>query len=166
MPLLQESTTASAANTTLVVNPLLQATIEAFSTMLDCTVKRKSLAIKTSDTPFYGITAVIALTGKIVGTVCLSFPTATALTAVKRILDMDEDHVSPIVCDCVGEFANVIAGGAKNRLSEYDLDLGIPNIIRGESHLIEFARNSQPMAVTFDSDIGPFMLAFGFVQKS
>jgi chemotaxis protein CheX len=165
MAVAQESPTVSATNTTLVVNPLLQSTIETFSTMLDCSIKRKSLTIKSPETPFYGITAVIALTGKIVGTICLSFPKETALGAIKRILDIDETEITMMVCDTVGELSNMIAGGAKNRLSEFELDLGIPNIVRGEAHLIDFPRQSQPMCIHYDSDIGPFLIAFGFIQK-
>ena len=99
MAVAQESPTVSATNTTLVVNPLLQSTIETFSTMLDCSIKRKSLTIKSPETPFYGITAVIALTGKIVGTICLSFPKETALGAIKRQLVIPADGVAILVAD-------------------------------------------------------------------
>ncbi len=155
----------SASLTASIVNPILLATIETFDMMLSCKVSRKSLAIKTPETAFYGITAVIGLTGTAAGTICVSFPQETAFACVRRLLDMEFTEVNALVCDSVGEFANMIAGSAKDKLSQAALNLGIPTVVRGEKHHVDFPSNSQPMCVTYESELGPFMIAFGFVNR-
>ena len=162
---LNSGAAASASLTTSIVNPILQSTIETFDLMLDCKVVRKGLSIKTHDTPFFGITAVISLMGEGSGSICLSFPNTTAFEAIRRMTDLEFTEVTSMVCDAVGEFANVIAGSAKDKITQLSLELGIPTVVRGDNHLIEFPSNSQPMCIDYDSDIGPFMIAFGFVQK-
>ncbi len=158
--------TAAPANlTTSVINPLIQATFETFEMMLDCKSRRTRLSLKDDTTQLYPITAVIGMTGQAAGSICLSFSREAACTAVKRMLDMDVDEITPLVCDTVGEFANVIAGSAKDRLADLSLELGIPNIIRGQNVQIDFPSNAQPLVIQFESDIGPFLIICGFVNR-
>ncbi|QDU79501.1 hypothetical protein Pla110_12110 [Polystyrenella longa] len=156
----------SASMTSQIVNPIISATIDTFGMMLDSTITRTGLGLKKPDTSFYDITAIIGLSGKSAGSFCLSFPATTAYETVHRMLDMEVSDITPLVCDTVGEFANVIAGSAKDKLTSMELEMGLPNIIHGPSHNVEFPSNAQPMLATFDSEVGPFMLAFGFVERS
>lgn len=159
-------TAVSASMTSQIVNPIISATVDTFSMMLDSTITRTGLGLKKPETSLYDITAIIGLSGKAAGSFCLSFPNATAFETVHRMVDVDVQEVTPLVCDTVGEFANVIAGSAKDKLTSLELEMGLPNIVHGPSHNVEFPSNSQPMLATFDSDVGPFMLAFGFVERS
>lgn len=155
----------TASLTTEIVNPVIQSTLETFDLMMDVRCWKKGLALLTPETPYYAVSAVISLTGRVAGSLCLSFDRTTAFGAVKAMLDMDIDEVNGLVCDTVGEFANVIAGNAKDKVTELDLEIGIPNIIRGENHRIEFPSSCQPFCADFDSDIGPFRIMFGFVAR-
>ncbi|MAT16377.1 MAG: chemotaxis protein CheX [Planctomyces sp.] len=158
-------TAASASLTSQIVNPVISATVDTFSMMLDSSITRTGLGLKRPDTSFYDITAIIGLSGKSAGSFCLSFPATTAYETVHRMLDMEVREITPLVCDTVGEFANVIAGSAKDKLASLELEMGLPNIVHGTGHNVEFPSNSQPMLATFDSEVGPFMLAFGFVER-
>lgn len=162
---LKPAIAATASLTTSIVNPVLEATVDTFDMMLDCQVKKRQLSLKTHETPFMAITAVIGLTGKAVGAICLSFSQEAAFEAVRRLTDVEVTEVNGLVCDAVGEFANVIAGSAKDRIVQMEMEMGLPNVVRGTNHQIDFPSNSQPLCVIYDSDIGPFMVVFGFVSK-
>lgn len=156
---------ATASSATLIVNPIIESTFETFDLMMGVKCRKTGLALKTEGTQFYPVSAIIGLTGCIAGTLCLNFSKAAALEAVKRMVDVELDEISSLVCDTVGEFANVIAGSAKDRVSDLDLQLGIPTIIRGESLQIDFPSECRPVCVEFESDIGPFKIVFGFVDR-
>ncbi len=156
-------TATSASMTAAIVNPILAAAKETFTTMFSSSITRKELGLKTSDTKFYGLNAVISLTGEAVGSLCISVPDATAFEAVYRMLEIRVDKTEGLASDTIGEMANVIAGTAKNRMTQFDLDLGIPNVIRGTNVTIDFPSSASPMYVTFDTDLGELMLVFGFI---
>ncbi len=154
-----------ASLTAKIINPVLEATIETFDIMLGCAVTRKELNLKTRETPFHDITAVIGLSGTTNGTICLSLPKETAFEAVFRMLEMRPEEIDELVCDAVGEFSNVVGGTAKDKIKDPDMHLGLPNVIYGENHHVEFPTQAHPMYVKYDSDIGPFMVLFGFVAS-
>jgi chemotaxis protein CheX len=160
------STSAAAASLTAeIVNPVISATIDTFGMMLGCKATRKRLFLKTPETSYYPITAVIGLSGKASGSVCLSLSREAAFQTVKRILEIDVDEITGLVTDAVGEFANMIVGSAKGKISGLELEMGLPNIVTGERIQIEFPSCSQPICVEFDSEIGPFMICCGFISK-
>jgi len=112
---------------------------------------------------FNDITSVICLSGTTNGSICLSFPKQTAFEAVNRMLEMMPTEIDELVCDAVGEFSNVVGGSAKDKMKDPSMNLGLPNVIYGENHHIEFPSSAKPMYVKYDSDIGPFMVLFGFI---
>lgn len=150
---------------TQIVNPIIECTFETFNLMMGVNCRKTGLALKAEGDLFYPISAVIGLTGQVAGTLCLNFSKAAALEAVKRMVDVELEEITSLVCDTVGEFANVIAGSAKDRVAELDLQIGIPTIIRGESLQIDFPSECRPICVDFESDIGPFKIVFGFVDR-
>jgi chemotaxis protein CheX len=158
------STASQIANVTVqIVNPVIAATTEVFDTCLGYRPTRRELGIKDKKTPYYAITAVIGISGRVTGSICLSLPQRTAFSAVHRMVDVQCTEVNQLVCDTVGEFTNMIAGTARGALGEFQLELGLPSVVTGDGHDIQFPQKSQPMFVTFNSEIGPFMLVFGFV---
>jgi chemotaxis protein CheX len=156
---------ASASITTEIVNPIIESVISTFDTMFRCRVHRTGLAAKKPDTPMLDITAVIGLSGEATGSVCLSFSRRLAFVTVKQMLDEDVYSITPLVCDTVGEFANIAAGMAKDRIQRR-LTLGLPNVVHGPGHQIEFPSGSLPLVASFMSDYGPLSLAFGFVHNA
>ena len=55
----------------------------------------------------------------------------------------------------------MIVGPAKAQLEEYQLRIGLPKVICGKHHLVNFPLNSIPFAVPFESGIGPACLEVG-----
>ncbi|MAG94297.1 MAG: chemotaxis protein CheX [Planctomycetaceae bacterium] len=157
------STTSLATVTAQIVNPLIEAALETFDVMLECQSTRKELTRKTRETKMYPVTAVIGLSGQVTGSICVSLSLEATFSAVKRMIDVDVDELPGLAADAVAELANIIAGTAKNKLSSYTLELGLPSVITGDDHDIAFPSNSNPLCVAFESEIGPFLIAFGFV---
>ena len=157
---------STASLTTQIVNPILESTFEAFELMMDVQCRKLGMSLVAEHTAFNPISSVIGLTGHVVGSICLSYPKQTAFNCVKRMVDMDVTEISGLVCDCVSEFSNVIAGSAKDKVVELNLEIGLPTVVRGENHRIDFPRNCNPICVDFDSDVGPFKVIFGFVDKT
>ncbi len=155
----------TAPATTPIATSLVEATIDAFALMMDVRCSQSKVSLRRSDTPLHPVTAAVGLNGQIVGTMCLSVPVETALNIVRRMVDVEVAAVDRLVCDSVGEFSNVIAGGAKDKVPEFELVLGVPMVVQGEDQQISFPRNCQPVCVDFESDIGPFQVLFGFVHK-
>lgn len=155
----------TASLTTEIVNPLIESTIDAFSLMMDVSCRKRGLSLKQRGTALYPISAVIGLTGRIAGTLCLNVSQVAAFNIVKRMVDIDVSEVNRLVCDSIGEFSNVIAGSAKDRVAQLELEISIPTIIQGVDHNITFPSDCQPICVDFDSDVGPFRILFGFVER-
>jgi chemotaxis protein CheX len=151
-----------ASATVEIMNPIITATLQVFETMLGCAATRREIANGQDKIPWNQVTAVIGLSGRASGSICLSMPRRTAFSAVHRMVDEQVTEVNSLVCDTVGEFANVIAGKAKDTITRLNLDLGLPNVITGDAYAIQFPTRSFPMYVTFTSEIGPFLIAFGF----
>lgn len=145
-----------------IINPLLGSVIETFSTMLDCKASRGALELRDADAEPYEISALISLTGRAKGVICMSFDRLTALEIGARLLGGSNWKLTPAVLDAVGEIANVVAGAAKSKL-DMGLNMGLPTIVRRDDFDIHFPSGSDPMRLHFDSDAGPFFIDFGFV---
>ena len=143
------------------VNPFITAAGQAFSTMLDCQIRRESLTLKDSASPSHEISGVIGLSGRAAGTVVLSFSESLALKAAGTMLMTEYTEVNGDVIDAVGELANMVAGAAKAQLEELQLSISLPNVITGKGHVVRFPSSVNPICVTFATDWGPFTLEVG-----
>ncbi len=146
------------------INPVIAATQNVFSMMLDVTPKRTGLKLKSDKTPEHDVSAVIGLTGRMQGTILLSFSEKVALIALERMVGSTATEINEEVCDAVGELANMIAGSAKAELFELELSLSIPNVVTGRGHVVHFPSNVTPMCISFDCELGPFSIEIGFTS--
>lgn len=161
----QPTLSEKASLTISIVNPLITAVIETMNSMAGYKVVRKDLQPVLNHHAYHQVTALIQLSGNARGSICLSVSTRTAIALVYKMTEIKETEVSGLVCDTVAEFANVIAGMAKDRMTELGLQLGLPNVIHGSKLEIWYPEDSTPMCVNFTSEIGPLMVTFGFSSK-
>ncbi len=143
------------------INPFLNSLANTFKTMLACEIHRGELHLKDSDSPSYSISGVIGLSGKAVGTVVINLSEVVAIKAASAMLMTELTEVNEDVLDAVGEIANMVAGGAKAELEEYQLSVSLPNVVVGDPHEIHFPSNTTPICVPYDSDWGPLKLEVG-----
>ena len=106
-----------------VVNPFISATVETFKTMLALDLETGVPALKQEATHTYDVSGVIGLSGEAQGVISLSFPKIMALKVVSKLLGMEIKVVGPDLTDGIGELANIVAGYAKQGLTDYNLSI-------------------------------------------
>lgn len=107
------------------------------------------------------VLALIGISGVVRGSLALSMPIETTLAIAGRMLGTPSSEFDETVSDCLGEVVNIIAGGAKAKLSELlktTLDLTLPTVIRGGSYEVYSPSRVRWLEVPFSSDLGNFAL--------
>jgi chemotaxis protein CheX len=147
-----------------LVNPFLSATCEVFRTMLSCEISRGPLERKLDHTPTHEVSGVIGLSGKCQGMVVVSLGREAALKAAGILLEDAPAEINADVVDAVGELTNMIAGSAKAQLAQYELSVSLPSVICGRHHSISFPSGSTPIALPFESELGPVSVEVGLAN--
>jgi chemotaxis protein CheX len=143
------------------INPFIISLGNAFQTMLSCQVHRGQICLKNSFTPKFEVSGIIGLSGKAIGTVVLSLSERVALKATSTMLMCEATQINADVVDAVGELTNMVAGGAKSQLAEYEMMVSLPSVITGRNHTIRFPSNIAPICVPFETEWGDLALEVG-----
>jgi len=144
------------------INPFIASLNNTFLTMLQCEVRRGEISLKDDSSPKYEISGIIGLSGKAIGTVVLSLSEAVALKAASTMLLSERTEIDADVVDAVGELTNMVAGGAKAELEEYEMMVSLPNVVTGRDHNIRFPSDVAPICVPFQTQWGPLSVEVGF----
>ena len=106
------------------------------------------------------VSAMIGLTGGLSAMLGIHCPSAVGLAVAGAMLDMEPEEVDADVKDALGEIANMLAGGIKERLSteNIDLELAIPTAVAGQSYVISAPKGSQRVVVPFTISQGQFVV--------
>jgi chemotaxis protein CheX len=148
------------------INPFVDSVNDLFITMLGRSVKRGDIGLATSTkTLDEEIVALIGMSGEARGTVTLSFPIKTAFAIASCLLGVEIIEMNETVADTVSEVVNIIAGGAKGKLSSKfssPLELSLPTVIRGTGYTVAYPLNTIWVEIPFHSDLGPFQLRVTF----
>ncbi len=95
------------------------------------------------------LTIVMGFSGDLVGSLCLCLPEKAALRWAELLIEHQSTEIDQVVVDAASELANIIVGGVKRRLSDYQVTMSLPSAIRaGESSLV-FASNILPIQVGY-----------------
>lgn len=142
------------------INPFIESTVNTFSTMCSIDVKRERLFLKGDGAEIYGVTGIIGLGGEASGSVVLNFPAEVAIAGVGSFVGEAYETITSDVVDGVGELTNIIAGDAKNRLSQkgYSFDIGLPKIVVGRNYVTAQSKSIPCIVIMFNSDIGNFSI--------
>jgi len=143
------------------INPFIEGVQHLFSTMFGCEVKRGQIGFAPGGGKPREITALIGLSGLACGTVAMSFPVATALALVGKLLGTETRVVDETVSDGIAELVNIVAGHAKAKFPQaetYPVDLSLPTVIRGNSYTVDYPSQARWLDVPFTSDLGSFSL--------
>lgn len=145
-----------------LVNPFIQSTREVFKTMLKSDCKVGEVHPEMEGHKMYSVTAVIGLSGCFSGAIALSIPTEGAIAVLKRMTGLEVPTVDEYVRDAVGEMSNMIAGKGKRDLSQYEFDLGLPQVIVGDEYTVYSPRWAKHYWLPLETDFGPCTLDIGF----
>jgi chemotaxis protein CheX len=148
------------------INPFINATINALSTMAQITPKRGAPYIKTDDASGGDISAVIGLTGEANGWCAVCFKKDAALKIVSNMLGETKTFMDADVRDAVGEIVNMIAGGAKGEFAQknFSFKIAIPTVIVGDSHILSQKKDAPCIVVPFTIDESGFMITVCLAQ--
>lgn len=136
---------------------------ETFSTMLGCEIQPSSENLATEHPIFKDLSGLIDLTGRAEGVMVISLSKEVALQAASAMLMMECDKINADVIDAVGEIANMVAGSAKAKMSQYGMSIGLPSVITGKGHEVNFPSAVAPHCLNFDCPWGPLTLTVGLV---
>lgn len=148
------------------INPFVAATQNVFQTMLGIKLNRGELSLRKSFAPIHEVCGLIGLAGKCHGMVVVSFGRETALQLAGILLGDNVVELNSDVVDAVGELTNMITGAAKSQLAKYELSIGLPTVICGKTHTINFPSGSPPLVIPFDSDYGPVCVEVGLSEAA
>lgn len=138
-----------------LIAPFIDATKETFQTMVTMQVRRKEVFIKQGYEMYGDVSGVIGLSGTTTGTCALSMPSALAERAIRTMLMTPDDELlaESEVRDGVGELINMIAGGAKTKLSTtpYKFNITLPTIISGGPHEVFHRASTYCVVIVFEN---------------
>ncbi len=140
------------------INPFVVATLTTCQTMLGIEVSAGKLSLKTTDTTDSDVTGVMGLSGKLRGSIVMSFTWDGARSLVKKFLGMDSELSDAEICDGIGEIVNIVGGSAKVELNKMGMNMSvsIPNVIVGRGLTVMKNPAYPTFVVPFDSSIGQF----------
>jgi len=148
------------------INPFVLSVVNVFRTMVNVELTRGQPFVKTGFQPRHDISGVIGLSGKAKGTIVLCMEREMALLTTEALLgeELESTQITADVIDAVGELANMIAGGAKAKLAQFEMSVSLPSVITGKGHCIEFPSRTKPICIPFSSDAGNLDVEVGLVE--
>ena len=127
---------------------------EVFSMMADAELTqveptqdpRRCIANSSSDAM---ITVVMGLTGDLQGSLTLTMTGEAAIDWTKSLIEVESDEVDQTVVDAIGELGNMVVGGAKRRLTDFDLTMSLPSVIQSGIDQIGFSSRVEPIHLVY-----------------
>ena len=145
------------------INLFLKATTSVFDTMLSCQPKRLEARLGDAAGSDQGITAKIEFAGPARGSLALTMPDKTGITAANRLLGGLRTSLNDEAKDVIIELVNMIAVNAKSTFSgDPPLELGKPSIVRGESCGPRATTRAPSIEIPYASEVGRFNLRVTF----
>lgn len=136
----------------------LESTENLFSTMLSSQVEFGRPELEPRDAKHHDVSGIIGLSGDIVGSVLVGFPTDTALAAVEAFIGMRVELDDENFPDAIGELANMIAGGAKAKMDGDDISISCPSVVIGADYTVQRPRQTNCVRIPCRSPFGDFDL--------
>jgi chemotaxis protein CheX len=147
------------------INPFLDASINLFREFLRFNLKNSAPYINHDNQDLNEVSAIIGLTGDIVGAVVLSFTRDTAIAMASRFSGKSYIALTNEVIDAVGELVNIIAGNAKKDLGDYRTEISLPGVITGAKYKINWPQGIPIITIPFESEAGAFSVNVSFRTK-
>jgi chemotaxis protein CheX len=139
---------------------IAETTEEIFSTMLFMEVAPQPPLAAEKQVLDCQVSAMIGLTGGFTAMLGVHCPTQVGLSIAGAMLGLELDEIDADVKDALGEIANMLAGGLKERFSQENiaLNLAIPTAIAGKSYTIAAPSGSSRVVVPFIIEPGQFFI--------
>ncbi len=142
------------------INPFLEGTIEVLKTMAFLEPRPGKPFLKTGNNAQGDITGIIGLTGKVKGSLALTFSEECILKIVSNMLGEDKTKIDPETKDAVGEITNMVSGVARKKLEALGLQVfaAIPTVVSGKGHSVSHVLGGPSLIIPFETDSGSFVV--------
>lgn len=136
----------------------VQSIQNVFSTMLQLPVTVKEPSVKGQGSPAHDISGIIGLSGEVVGTVVLAFPTETAERVVSLFCGQQLAAGTPDFADAIGELVNMVSGGAKALFKDRKCSISCPSVVTGGNHIVTVPSDTVTVLIPCVTDCGTMTL--------
>ena len=139
------------------VNPFLSSFINVLKTMAMLDIKPGRPSLKKDTVARGDVSGLIGMVGPTTsGSFSISFEKKLALNVFEMMVGEKIEDISDDITDMVGEITNMVAGGAKQKLSEKGLDFNMatPIVVTGALHDITHRVKASKILMPFESDKG------------
>lgn len=90
------------------------------------------------------LTVVMGLTGDLQGSLSLTMNQAAGLHWTKCLINIDSEDIDQTVVDAIGELGNMVVGGAKRRLQDFQLTMSLPSVIQASCNHLSYQSKTVP----------------------
>ena len=121
-----------------IVNPFIQAATEVLESELGGESQRGELRLHKSAVTTDEVTAIVGITGTVMGLVLYSMNETTALAILSRTMNQDFGEFDALAQSGIGELGNVITGRAGVLLSQagYPSNMTPPAVVVGTGTMV------------------------------
>lgn len=141
------------------ITPFIASIQNVFSTMMQLPVTIGEPHLKSEGNLSYDVSGIIGMTGDVVGSVVVSFPSSTAVACVALFsgTKLAPDH--PDFADAIGELVNMISGGAKGMFQgKKKVSISCPSVVMGRSHIVARQKDVPCIVIPCTTDCGELVI--------
>ena len=154
-------TASNCVSTSEVIQALIASTQSVFTTMLGSQIRLVDCCTLGKFQSANDLTGMVGLSGEITGTVLVRLDQSVAIGVAQKLLGSEIIEVDNDVRDMTGELASLIAGDARQRITDVTIALSLPTIISGPGHRISFEPGADVQRICFQSELGPVCVEAG-----
>jgi len=142
------------------INPFLEGTVNVLKTMAFLEPRAGKPYVKKDSLARGDISGIIGLTGKVRGSLALSFTQPCILKIVSNMLGEEIKEINGDIKDAVGELTNMVSGVARKKLEGMGLVISaaIPTVVSGKDHSIVHVLGGPSIIIPFEIDEGTFVV--------
>ncbi len=143
------------------INPFLDGTMSVIKTMAFLDPIAGKPYLKKDNLARGDISGIIGLTGKIKGSLALSFSEPCILKIVSNMLGEEIPAINGDIKDAVGEITNMVSGAARKKLEAmgFAISAAIPTVVSGKDHSVVHVLGGPSIIIPFDiPECGSFVV--------
>jgi len=143
------------------INPFLEGTVSVIKTMAFLDPVPGKPFLKKDNLARGDISGIIGLTGKVKGSLALSFSEPCILKVVSNMLGEEISSINNEIKDAVGEITNMVSGAARKKLEAigFVVSAAIPTVVSGKDHSIVHVLGGPSIIIPFEiPGCGPFVV--------
>lgn len=144
------------------INPFIDGTLHVLKVQAQTEATAGKIYVKKEGDRFLGdVSGVIGIVSDAFnGAVVISFPEATFLKIMSRMMGENYTAMCKEIEDGAGELTNIIFGCTKTKLNElgYGVKTALPSVVTGKDHSVYSMTKGPTVVVPFQTDVGGFFI--------